>query len=248
MWILELAQNKLATRMGGMIGWVLSFELGLIVVQATRATPMHFNYSTPLNTTLWAIMTVGIGIMMVGFLVLVVQVWRNLRTEPILATAIKLGLLVTAIGLAQGNLMPVPNQTQLEALNAGRSLSMLGAHTVGTSSLTPDNGAGLPLLGWSTSHGDLRIGHFVGIHALQLIPLLGLWLAKRRRLGQNQKLGLLWIGALGYLGLMLLVTWQALRGQPLLRPDSQTLLVLGLMLATALVSSLGVLWQAKGRV
>ncbi len=248
LWILGLAQNRTATRMGGLIGWVLSFELGLIVIQATRATPMHFNYTSPFNTALWAIMTVGIGVMMVGFLVLVVQVWRTIRTEPVVATAIRLGLLVTAIGLAQGNLMPAPTQAQLEAITAGQTLAMLGAHTVGSNSQTPDNGAGLPLLGWSTTHGDLRIGHFVGIHALQLIPLFGLWLARRRGLEQAKKLGLLWIGALGYLGLMLLVTWQALRGQPLLRPDSQTLLVLGLVLATALVSSLGVLWQAKGKV
>ena len=246
-WLLDLAKNRLATRLGGMIGWILVFELGLLVIQGARATPMHFNYSSPLNTALWMVMTVGIGMMLLGFVVLVVQVWRNLRLEPVLAWGIRLGLLVTAIGLAQSNLMAVPNTVQLEALTAGKTLAMLGAHTVGSSSLTPDNGAGLPLLGWSTTHGDLRIGHFVGIHALQIIPLLGLWLTKRREpwLKQGHRLWLLFIGAFAYAGLMFLVTWQALRGQPLISPDTQTLMTLGMLVATALFSSLLVMVIAK---
>lgn len=192
-------------------------------------------------------MTVGIAIMMLGFVVLVVQVWRSLRLEPVLAWGIRLGLLVTALGLAQGNLMPAPNAAQLEALQAGKTLSLIGAHTVGSSSVTPDNGSGLPLLGWSTEHGDLRIGHFVGIHALQIIPLLGLWLSRRREswLKQGHRLWLLATGAFGYLGLMLLVTWQALRGQPLLNPDSQTLLALGALVVLALLSSLLVVLAAR---
>jgi hypothetical protein len=42
-----------------------------------------------------------------------------------------------------------------------------GSHTVGTS----DGGPGLPFVNWSTIAGDLRIAHFIAIHAIQIIPL-----------------------------------------------------------------------------
>jgi hypothetical protein len=42
-----------------------------------------------------------------------------------------------------------------------------GSHTVGAS----DGGRGLPFVNWSTIGGDLRIAHFIAIHAIQIVPL-----------------------------------------------------------------------------
>jgi hypothetical protein len=86
-----------------------------------------------------------------------------------------------------------------------------------------DGSSRLPLVGWSTSGGDLRVAHFTGLHALQVLPLLVFGLRRARRHGAGQRLGLVWTGALGYLGLIALTTWQALRGQPALAPDALTL-------------------------
>jgi hypothetical protein len=219
-------------------GVLLTVEILLLAIQATRGAPMHFNVSTPLDTALWQVMS---GTIMLFWLVTLIGVGLLLfqpMANRVLAWSVRLGMLITVLGLTQGFLMPSPNATQMAMLEAGQQLNLIGAHTVGGL----DGGPGLPLLGWSTEHGDLRIGHFVGIHGAQVIPLLGFLLlqAGPRWLRQGHTLALVSIGAAGYLGLVALVTWQALRDQPLLQPDALTLGALGGLVAATALGAAGV--------
>ena len=106
----------------------------------------------------------------------------------------------------------------------------------------------LPLVGWSTVGGDLRAPHFVGMHALQVVPFVG-WLASRRnRWPVARRVALVWTASGSYLGVMGLLAWQALRGQPLLRPDALTLGgFAGLVVLSAVAARLS-FWFARPQV
>ena len=82
--------------------------------------------------------------------------------------ALRLGLIIAMVGMGEGFLMTNPTAQQLAGWQAGEAVTIAGAHSVGV----PDGGPGLPVVNWSTTGGDLRIGHFVGMHALQVLPFL----------------------------------------------------------------------------
>jgi hypothetical protein len=96
----------------------------------------------------------------------------------------------------------------------------------------------MPITGWSTTGGDLRVGHFIGIHALQAVLLTWMLLSWLVR-DAAKRVRLLAVFAFGYAGLLTLVTWQALRGQPLTDPDAVTLGALaGLAAVTVLAGAI----------
>jgi hypothetical protein len=66
----------------------------------------------------------------------------------------------------------------LFALFALQGLAMGGrlSHNVGA----PEGmyTEGIPILNWSRKYGDLRVAHFLGMHALQILPLLAYYLLR----------------------------------------------------------------------
>jgi hypothetical protein len=155
--------------------------------------------------------------------------------------AARLGFAVSLAGMLLGFLMTTPTADQEAAMDRGAAPAMVGAHSVGVA----DGGPSMPVTGWSSAGGDLRLPHFTGIHALQALPLLALllaWLAARypARLGAvRTRVRLVRVAAAAYAGLLALLTWQALRGQPLLKPESATLGAAGaLVVLTAACAAL----------
>ncbi len=218
-------------------GVALVIENSLLIVQVLRGTTSHFNASTPFNAVVFGIM--GMLIFTLSFLTLVVAIRLVMQkmADRVFGWGLRLGLLITVAGMLVAALMTSPTAAQLEKAYQGKGLPVSGAHSVGVE----DGGAGLPLLGWSTEGGDLRIPHFVGLHALQVLPLLGWWLSRRRaalRWSEGQRLALVWIAGLGYLGLMGLLTWQALRGQSIVAPDSLTVMAALALGASAAIATL----------
>lgn len=209
-------RRRLAWWAGTASAVFLAVEMVIIGGAAAAGNTSHFNVSTPLAAGLWSVMAASIVIVWLAALLVALLLFRARLGDPARSLAIRAGLVIALIGMALAFLMTGPTADQL---NDFRGIA--GAHTVGL----PDGGPGLPLLGWSTEAGDLRVPHFVGLHALQLIPLSALLLeigARRIPLlrAAATRLGLVWIVAMSYLGALALLTVQALAGQSVVRPDA----------------------------
>ncbi|WP_433295722.1 hypothetical protein ACQP2F_36555 [Actinoplanes sp. CA-030573] len=187
-------------------------EVGIIVLQAARGTTSHYNETSPLNAALWQAMGMAILVLFLAHAVIAIVAVRQKIKDRANAYAIRLGLGLSLLGMLAAVPMVLPGQAP-----AGVD-DITGAHSVGV----PDGGPGLPLTGWSTTGGDLRIGHFVGLHALQALPLLA-FLLGRTSLDGIRRARLLLVAGGAYGVLTVLLTWQALRAQPLLHPDALTL-------------------------
>jgi hypothetical protein len=231
LWMLTFIPDR--PRLTAAISWgvLIGFgiEMVLIVTQVLRNTTSHFNVATPFDAAVFTTMGAAIsGMWLLNAIVAFLLARRRFAEAPVV-WGVRLGLIAGLLGMAVAFLMtqPTPEQNALDA--ATGSSSIIGAHAVGVA----DGGPGLPLVGWSTEGGDLRVAHFIGLHGLQILPLLGLALARTgsRWLPMRDRSRLVGVAAAFWIALTLLLTWQALRGQSLVAPDGLTLLALGLLIA-----------------
>jgi hypothetical protein len=195
-----------------LIGWLLVAEVVLIMIQAARGTTSHFNVSTPLNGAIFSAMGLGIATVWIMSMLLL---WWHVRTpaaDRAMALALRIGLALNIVGAATGWIMTQPRPAQLAALQRGERPAAIGSHTIGA----PDGGPGMPITRWSTDHGDLRIPHFVGMHALQLLPLLLLAVrAGRTRRDDGVERGTVLVASAVCAALFVAAFVQAIHGHPL---------------------------------
>lgn len=206
-------------------------EMVAMIIQVFRGKESHFNIATGTDALLWSIMGSTIVVFWIATLVASIVIAARRVAPPSANLAIRLGMGISLAGMLLGFLM-----TNQESTREG----IAGTHSVGV----VEGGPGMPLTNWSTTGGDLRIGHFVGLHALQVLPLVALGLtvlATRHAWLRTEEVRtrMVWTAGVAYAALVALVTWQALRGQPLLQPDLLTLGALAVILGAA---GAGVSW------
>jgi hypothetical protein len=176
------------------VGWI-AFEQGYITLQSARGVGSHFNVGTPIEGLMFTLMGIGALIFTAMAPVLGIAIARHGRSDlaPAFRLSVVLGLILTFV-LGAG---------------VGIALSINGGHWVGA---PHTDVGGLAVFGWTRAGGDLRVAHFFGLHAMQILPLAG-WLIARR---DPNATGAVWAAAAA---IVLLTVWtlvEALLGQPFL--------------------------------
>ncbi|MBC7923561.1 MAG: hypothetical protein H7Z75_20995 [Ferruginibacter sp.] len=182
------------------VGWtaaaMLMAENVGITLQAARGVGSHFNVGSAFDGRLFSAMGVFI---LINTLVVIYATWLFFRTSPAIPRpylwGIRLGLVLFLVGSAVGGMM-----------------IRLTSHNVGVAM----GGHGLPFTNWSTRGGDLRIAHFIGLHALQVVPLAGYLVARYVKPAGSFRPVAYTVGiAALYTALTGFLFWQAMNGVPL---------------------------------
>jgi hypothetical protein len=155
-WALSLAQTHL--RSVKTASWIFVFaawaEMAYIIYRASRGELSHFNTSTLAAAILYPIMGVGAVSLTLTSGFVGWRVWQNRGASLMRET--------TGVGLMLGSTL---------GLIAGAYLSSHTSHWIGGDL---SDASGLPFFHWSTTGGDLRVSHFIGLHAAQAVPLAAL--------------------------------------------------------------------------
>ncbi len=180
--------NVLAFNWGIVI--LLGFEIAYIALQAGKGQLSHYNISTPIYAMLYSLMAVAATAVTLWTAYVGILFCTN--TFPDLPDyylwSIRIGIFLFVIFALEGFVM------------GGRM-----THTIGGK----DGASIIPILNWSTQFGDPRVAHFIGMHALQVLPFLSYYALK------NVKMTI-FVGVLyGVLAFFTLI--QALQGKPLIR-------------------------------
>jgi hypothetical protein len=213
-------------------------DVGFVVVQAARGTYSHFNHNTDaVNQIGQQIFSKGVlALYGVSLLIAVMLLFQRVG-ETALTWALRAGIALAVAGMTVAFLIAGSAATGSRTVEDayGNPVTLKGQHGVGA----PDGG-GMPITNWSTVGGDLRVPHFIGLHAIQVFVLAVLvltalagrvdWLRSERA-----RAHLIGVVILGYTALFAITAWQAVRGQPLLHPDAATWTAIA---ATAVVSAL----------
>jgi len=176
-------------------------EMIVIVLQATRGTTSHFNTATGLDGALFGLMGTLIALnTLAAIYLLFLYFVAEINLPAPIVWGVRLGMILFLMASVEGGVM----------------LSQ-SSHSVGAA----DGGAGLPFVNWSSEAGDLRVAHFIGLHAMQILPVAALafvWLQDYFR--QLNPTILTFALALVYFAAFNFLFIQAMRGQPLWRIES----------------------------
>ncbi len=162
-------------------------EMAYMIFRASRGEASHFNVSTIFAAIMYSVMGVGALTLTATSGFIGWRAWQQ-RGSNLMHEAAGIGLM---LGALLGTI-------------AGAYLSGHTSHWIGGDQT---DATGLIFFHWSTTGGDLRVAHFIGLHTSQAVPLAALsgnrWVV--------YGVALLCVIA------MVIAFWMATMGVPLLR-------------------------------
>ena len=169
------------------------FEMAYIAYQAALGEASHFNFTSNFHATMYSLMGFGATCMVVilGWLAIVIGRQNSMRQPLILS--IVLGLVLTLV-LGGG---------------FGGYMGSAGGHWVNAPATDANSVA---FFNWTRNGGDLRVAHFFGMHAMQLIPLFAMLLPQKTN--NNLKLSLIVTFACAFSAFTTMTFVQAINAQP----------------------------------
>lgn len=197
-WLMKHLEGRGASVRWISRGLVLTMlaEMIPIVGQPARGKLSHFNYETPFDAAIFSFMGIMIAL---NTLLVIYALWLFMKTPSALPRAylwgIRLGMAIFILASGEGAYMAASRQ-----------------HSVGVA----DGGPGLPFVNWSTVGGDLRVSHFLGLHALQIMSLAGYGLSRKMADDESKALTLTWLLGILYFILSCWTFVRALAGYPFL--------------------------------
>ncbi len=180
-----------------LMAWVLHLmsaslliELVVIAGQRARGTASHFNLGTPFDAALWSLMGAAIGLFTVLAVIVAFESWRRPPEDAGTRAAVRAALLLFVLAQGSGQILAVHGTGAVLADGAFDPARLATASTWGTA-------------------GDLKLPHAIGLHLLQVLPLL----AGALRPLAATAVPWIWTGAAGGFGVFAVMQGQALLGR-----------------------------------
>ena len=186
-WLAELANasvthTKAYKWICGLIVFTSMFEVVYITYQACQGEASHYNNTDPFHALMFGVMALAAVGLTASQAWLAWEIWAARESDS---------LSVSDLGVIIG-------------LTLTFVLSTISGFMLGGNQ--PPAGHGLPFVGWHL-YKDIRPAHFLGVHAQQLIPLLGLLV---ERFSGAYALKVFRIGSAVYVSLWGALTWLSL--------------------------------------
>ena len=169
-----------------------ALEIGYIALQAGRGEASHYNNTSVFYSMMYSLMGLGATLLVAACAWMGTAIAKRFGLRDAYAFAVVLGLWMAVI-LGGG---------------FGGYMAAQPGHWVGGA---PTDAGGSWLMNWARDGGDLRVAHFFGMHAMQVLPFVG-WLVAR--LARNGAIVLVVVFACLYAAFATFTFLQAVGGRP----------------------------------